>query len=60
MYEEFTGRLKELLHRRRDELDAEVLGRIAERTGLQRSAARKLLREYVEEASAFAAEPAIA
>jgi LPS sulfotransferase NodH len=52
MYEEFTGRLKELLHRRRGELDTEVHKRIVERTGLQRSAARRLLSEYAEANSA--------
>jgi hypothetical protein len=47
-YGAFSDRLNELLDRRKEELDAQVLKRIGERTGLQRSGAQKLLREYVE------------
>jgi LPS sulfotransferase NodH len=58
MYEEFTGELKALLRRRRDDLDKDVLARIRERTGLPLSDARKLLREYVEATSSLPEESA--
>lgn len=49
-YAAFSERLNELLHRRREELDAQVLKRISERTGLRRTGAQNLLREYAEAA----------
>jgi hypothetical protein len=58
MYEEFTGELKALLRRRRDDLDKDVLAGIRERTGLPLSDARKLLREYVEATSSLPEESA--
>ena len=46
IYGEFTGRLEQLVHHRRGELNSAVAGRISERTGLPEAGAQKTLRDY--------------
>jgi len=57
IYDEFTGRLRELLRSRRSELDSEIVKTIGQRTGLKRNPAQTLLEEYEESAAAL--QPAL-